>query len=236
MCYLSFTFVKYFILQLKSSILIFLGSDVKPAHNTLITGCTIKKEHNAPNSNTFLLWHKYGREISAHLVGKGSRVYWPREIPFYYTSRSISATKSALCTLLIDSLRLHRCRRIYSFTQAILQFHSINLSHFPPGSIMEQSLPLLYFFSQPASRPVLSLNHNIHNERPELPPIQDLASYLHLTSNFPKASWPALKWATFIPSLIQRISHYTHLLTLPTSFKSLLTRLKQVSSWLPINL
>ena len=38
---------------------------------------------------------------------------------FYNTSWSISATKSALCTLLIDPLRLHRCRRIYSFTQAI---------------------------------------------------------------------------------------------------------------------
>ena len=40
---------------------------------------------------------------------------------------------------------------------------------------------------------------------------------MHFTSNFLKASWPTLKWATFIPSFIRKINHYTHLLTLPTS-------------------
>ena len=113
LCYLPIIFVNYFILHLKSSVLISLDSDVKPANNTLITCCSIR-EHSAPNSNTLLGCHKYDREVPAQHVGKGKMVFLPREIPFtaHLDQSGLRNQHYAPCSLI--PLRLHRCRRIYS--------------------------------------------------------------------------------------------------------------------------
>ena len=156
--YPSITFVNYFILHLKSSVLISLGSDVKPANNTLRAGWSIS-EHSALNSNTLLGCHKYDREVSAHLIGKGTMMYLPREFPFTAHVDQSGLQNQHLCTLLIDSLRLHWCRIIYGSTQAIPQFHCINLFCVPTVCMIEQLLPLFYFISQSDFRSVLFLNH-----------------------------------------------------------------------------
>ena len=155
---------------------------------------------------------------------------------FYSTSRSIRATESALCPLLIDSLRLHQCKQLYDFTQAIPHFHSINLSNVSPVSIMEQLLPLLYFISQSAARPLLSLNHQ-HSYPMTSAATSPRSCILHASySKLPEGHMANFKIG-HIHSIINTKNEPLHSLSRSANiFKSLLTRLKQVSSWSPINL
>ena len=101
---------------------------------------------------------------------------------------------------------------------------------------MEQLLPLLYFISQSASRPVLSQNHQhpylrtsaATNPRSSIL----LASYFEhpegLMTNFKMGHFHSI-----IHMKNKPLHSFTHSANI---FKSLLTRLLQVSLWSPINL
>ena len=144
--------------------ILYFASEVFGSHFTWFR-CKASKQH----SDNRLIYYWAQCSQLKHVTGmpwiwqrSTSPAGWQRKdgalaegISFYSTSRSIRAMESALCTLLIDSLRLHRCRRTYNFSQAVPHFHSIKFSYFPLVSIMEQLFPLLYFILQSAPRPVL---------------------------------------------------------------------------------
>ena len=145
---------KYFILHLKSSVLIWLSSDVKPAHNTLIIGWP-SREHSALNSNTFWDALNMTEKYQPIWLAKG-RGFTCREQFFL---QHISINQGYGISTLPPAHWFLKAAQLYDFTQAIPHFHSINLSNVSPVSIKEQLHPLLYFISQSTARPVLSLNH-----------------------------------------------------------------------------